>query len=273
MAWSGVGTIMGNRNGTADAVILDEFQQIKNLGITKIRMQPSVEVDSWVSWTKIAAGLAQQVGLEILFGGSSSVTLTSDNWDTYADAIVDLAGWAAANNITNFSIGNELELLNGSGITDSQLIDRLLLLATAVKALNPSLIVHYQVSNGAETQWVDLGDINRLGLNIYGDDGSFSTFESRATDFQTAHPVAGYISEFNIHFTWASVTTDEEKQMVEISRRYRVLRDLGFDRIYQFCWRYSNSSDDFSILRLDSSYRLFTNVIATDNGRPYFIRT
>jgi hypothetical protein len=148
--------------------------------------------------------------------------------------------------------------------TDAQLRGMLRQLATDIKTLwgnipgtNPLICYSTPSDTGGDqgnsaAAWAadgNLGDIDRLGLNVYGN-GNFTTFSQMVNDFAaafgpngTAAPNRGYVSEWNIHQDWPSTVaqglTPNDYDFYnafsdELWRRYQVIRNSGLSPAFYF---------------------------------------
>lgn len=203
-----------------------------------------------------------QNGFNVIFGLSSSDTLTAANWGDYEAAILDAAAWAEANGVYEFQIGNELEQVNdGTTLTDIQLVENLKALATSVKAVYNGLVSYATyVPAINEGIWVaGKGDLDILSLNIYYSE----TWKTFLNSFVNTYGSDNTLSEFSLsNISLDTYSTDEKTQADALEEMIKYIENIGISRAYFYYFR----SNLFGALKEDDiTYRKIWNVLADAN--------
>lgn len=286
MTWAGLGMNYGANVNNSDAYptsqVAADLAYLKRY-VTRLRIAlpnyadetGSVANCRHAATDSIAAGFYTTYG--VCGGGANSIT--TETWPAFSAKVQVEAAWAQANGISELQIGNEEESKIDGSMTAQDLRDNLRTLATACQAIFTRGPLSYSVAQGNPTNsaaWAsegDLGDIDLLGLNVYGGnptatpdakfyaDTTFAAFGARA-----------YISEFNCFHTWAPVVAalDEEAITREVAQRYKMLRDTGLTPIYFFNWRWP-ITDEFACQKVDGTLHLMWQSLV--GGRRWLVNT
>ena len=238
-------------------------------GFTEIRDIRNYLNTTEVNGSKAAVLAANAKGLKFIWGVGSSA-ITSSNWPTFRQAILDAATWAQANGVYEFQLGNEEEYhVDGTTMTIAGIIANLKSVATEVKQIFTNGNVSYPCWQGSIDDWITAGkgDIDILASNVYiGGEGYYSgnEWESRITNLVNAFGVNGtYITEFGP--SWSSLdnySTDETVQATALTEMIEYIKASGITRAFYFCYQ----SDNFGALKNDGTYRLLWNQALLNSG-------
>lgn len=235
------------------------------------RVRTYVDLSSQTSRTAIHTWALQlkaaKPDIYIVFGATRG-GLSSTNQDAYTAAVIAEAQWAHENNMDEFQISNETENNKHSSLTDAQVRAYIRSLATQVKQVFTRPI-SYAVAQGREDGWIaeGKGDLNRIAFNIYGHNGTFSSFVNIARKVHDAFGDDCYVSEWNLHPSWLESRADglapgdmefERAYANEVVRRQKVLQYVGFTEAYFFAlWSFAEGFgiDYFSLWKKEEGFR------------------
>jgi len=270
--WSGLGMMLFYTDS------LSEFDgyvdTLLDNGFTELRMGLD-----WLNWDteyEIQAVIIDAItkGAQVIWGvESSGVTLTSSNWDDFADAVLAAAQWAQDNGVYEFQIGNEEELHNDDDtLTDAQLFTNLKVLATAVQAIFTNGNVSYSCDPDYISDWIAAGkgDLDILACNIYmGGDGWYEApWEYWIDILVNAFGVDGtYLTEFSL--SWSSLddySADEVVQATALTEMIEYIKASGMTRALFFCYKDPPWLSGFGALKIDGTYRLLWNQVLLNLG-------
>lgn len=112
-AWSGLGMNMYS----SDTNFANDLADLISLGITNLRIDiPDYENTVALAASKVGVLAAIAAGANVIWGVSSNSfnsannVITTENWSTFASAVLAAASWAQSNGVFEFSLGNEEEL-------------------------------------------------------------------------------------------------------------------------------------------------------------------
>lgn len=160
-------------------------------------------------------------------------------------------------------------------LSSESLRNRLRSLATACKAIFTNGDIHYNVATNACEGWIsddNLGDIDRLGLNIYLNnklsDGTSSAYPSLITSLISAFTSENaYISEFSINsISCETYSLFEDTQAIAVANMQKTMQALGITRAYFFKYL---DPDFGAIKEFGGDFRILWNPLTTNGGRWY----
>ena len=258
--WSGLGM------GTFSGFESDVDTLLAN-GFTELRIDiPSYTNTSWLAYSKESVKRVIAKGANVIWGVASyEDTLTSTNWATFKQAILDNAQWAQDNGVYEFQIGSEEEWHNDdTTLTDAQLITNLKSVATEVQAIFTRGNVSYSCLSLNISDWVNAGkgDIDILASNVYRQ-WSAGNPEPWKDEIDTLVRTFGgdgtYLTEFNLSASGLDdYSTDETVQVAAITEMIDYIKASGMTRAIYFMWK-DDGAADFGVVKADGSYRLLWN--------------
>lgn len=235
------------------AQVAADLAYLESQGVTHLRIAHSHYSDATgVANMRQLALEAKSMGFYVSHGLAAPAPLSDTTLEgAYQTAVDAEAVWAQANDIDEFMVGNELEdKADGTTLTDPECRDWVRARATAIKAAGYTGIVSYAVAQGFSTNsagWIaddDLGDLDLLGLNVYGDNVTNSNdgFEYYVNQAVGAFGDQVYISEFNVFYDWEQVlsTYSEAQVATEVEARTQFLDSVGLARAMLFTWRFTD---------------------------------
>lgn len=213
--------------------------------------------------THVAAVIAK--GLRAIFGISAD-SLTAATWAAYEAVVLDTAAWAETNGVYEFQIGNELENINDdTTLTDTDVRNNILTLATAVKAVYTRGNVSYSCPGWTIDDWSILGkgDLDLLAANIYRGYSTFDdTWKTKINNLFSAFGNSCYISEFSLSsLSLDTYSTDEIIQSNDLNEMINYIKNLGIKKAFFF----SYPSDEFGALKNNGVYRKLWDVLKIQN--------
>ena len=232
-------------------------------GFTELRIDIPTYTDAgWLAASKVAVISAVGKGAKVIWGVSSSgTTITSTNWPTFRQAILDNAQWAQTNGVYEFQLGNEEESHNdNTTLTDAQLIENLKSVATDVQAIFTRGKVSYSCPHDYIDDWIaeGKGDIDILASNVYMGGTTFNdTWKTKIDNLINAFGADGtYLTEFNLSYSGLDYySKDETLQAAALTEMIEYIKSSGITRAFYFCYQ----SDNFGALKNDGTYRLLWN--------------
>ena len=255
--WSG---LVMNMNAYIDPSTFDGYVDtlIVN-GFTELRISlAKYSDDGRFAESKDQAIRASAKGVKVIWGisGYWNDTITSDNWPTLRQAILDAATWAQTNGVYEFQLGNEMEFFNDdTTLTDAQLIENLKSVATEVQTIFTRGNISYALNDSNIPDWISAGkgDIDLLGANLYqGGDTFNDNWKTLLTNFVTEFGSSAYLSEFNLSYTSLdSYSTDEEVQAAAVAEMIDYIKASGIERAIFFVFQ----DNRLGIIRDDGTYR------------------
>lgn len=218
-------------------------------------------------------------GMPVAAGFFTATTWTQYRLNVLADAAYCQSLGLA---LDAYAIGNEIEgRIDGTTLTQSQLRDNLKSLATEVKAIYPlAKAISYSCYDAGGTMfdaWIagGLGDIDILGIHVYGQTGS----NGRSSNF-TTHSIIGkmiksfgaercIITEFGIDANAAQYNQTPSRNRYYCMRHlYAGIRELGYSRAFVYSYvGYLDSNDDFALKSTTGSFDAQWNILLTDGNR------
>lgn len=271
---------------SSDALNLAQVGEVSQY-FQRLRIFSSAASASNIAYQKQQALYAKAAGNYVIFGCTPNTTVTASYWNnTYVALALELAAWAEANGMDEFSLANEEELrIDGVTIIDPYALVALYYkpLATQIRAVFSGEI-SFCISNGAEP-WIENitpGDITKVGFNAYGDYSAGlgrcdpATFITRIGNLKSYANWAdiAYMSEFNVDFSstrFNTIAQDDNALEIEMGQKLKAIEDAGYEEAYPFCWIYAAGSQWFSMKKTDGSYREFMQVMSSVNKRPFLI--
>ena len=257
-SWSPASTF----NGWVDTLLAN--------GFTDLRIDiPSYQDTAWVAESKICVLSALAKGANVIWGVSSNKfnnpgwAITSANWPTFRQAILDAARWAQDNGVTTFTLGNEEEWhVDGTTMTVAQIQSNIKALATDVQAVFTRGDVIYTTSvtiNGWHN--IGRGDLDILAFNIYGNEADWqSDVTNMVSWFGADHT---YITEFNIALGGVNnYSSDEAAQAARINEMINYIRTAGINKAYFFCYR----CNSYGAMETDGTYRSLWDTLTSYNN-------
>ena len=279
--WSGLGMAIYSTSDNVwelSSFFDDQVDDLLANGFTQLR----IDITYWanaeaIAISKSAITLAISKGAQVIWGvGAAPATLTSTNWPTFRQGILDAAIWAQANGVYEFQLGNEEEHHNDdTTLTDAQLIANLKSVATDVQAIFTNGNVSYSCWGAKIDDWktAGKGDIDFLASNIYhGGNGSYDdSWKTLITNLVNAFGADGtYLTEFGLSWTGLDdYSADETVQAEAITEMIDYIKASGIKRAIFF-----NYCDDpqpfgpagFGALKDDGTYRLLWTQALLNSG-------
>ena len=248
-------------------------------GFTEFRETPTYQNTTWLAGSKASIIRNVSKGAKYIWGVSSSDgnTITSANWATFRQAILDAALWAQEHGVFEFQVGNEEEMHNDDDtLTDTQLRTNLKVVATEVQAIFTNGNVSYSCSANTTdiNAWISIGkgDIDILACNIYrGGEGSFGDgWKTNITNLVNAFGVNGtYLTEFNLSYTSLDdYSADEAVQAVAITEMIDYIKASGMTRAFYHLWYHPWVP--MGVLKDDGTYRLLWDQALLNTGPVKF---
>ncbi|HZK41199.1 MAG TPA: hypothetical protein VFC91_06580 [Atribacterota bacterium] len=240
-------------------------------GFTEIRDIRNYLNTTEVNGSKAAVLAANAKGLKFIWGVGSSA-ITSSNWPTFRQAILDAATWAQANGVYEFQLGNEEEYhVDGTTMTIAQIITNLKSVATDVQKIFTNGNVSYSCWQDSIDDWITAGkgDIDILASNIYrGGYGVYNdNWKTDITKLVNAFGVDGtYISEFAPSYSsLEDYSKDEKVQAAGVTEMIEYIKASGMNRALFYSW-HDYSSGLFGAVKNDGTYRLLWNQALFNSG-------
>jgi len=266
--WSGLG--MGLFWSSVDSYI----DTLLANGFTELRIDiPTYTNSTWLALSKAAVIVAVGKGAKVIWGVSSKrTTITSTNWPTFRQAILDNAQWAQTNGVYEFQLGNEEEYHNdNTTLTDAQLIANLKSVATDVQAIFTRGNVSYTCFHSNIDDWVSAGkgDIDLLASNVYREWAAHNPipWENEIDALVGAFGTDGtYLTEFNLNCSGLDYySTDEAVQATALTEMINYIRASGMTRAFYFAWK-DDGEARFGVVKSDGTYRLLWNQALLNSG-------
>lgn len=236
--------------------LMDQFQvanefevsfHLATLAITSITRSSNVSTVV----TSSAHGLV--TGDTIVITGASPSTF---NVSQVACTVLDATTFTYANAGIDQSATGTI-LLKCGELTIVRLVKALATAAQAVFTRGP---ISYSVSQGHETYWTSITpgiDLDLIGLDVYGNNGTKDSFNDWKATLDTMFGVFGtqmFISEFNLHASWGSAlaggfgptcTIFDTYYADEAYRRLKYAQSIGIQQAYFFAaWNASSSENN-----------------------------
>ena len=262
--WSGLGMgLYWDDASYVDTLLANGFEYLR-IDI------PSYQMTNWMTYSKETIPGIIAKGAKVLWGVSSKgYTITSTNWSTFRQAILDAATWAQANGVYEFQLANEEEsAVDGTTITAATLRANLRAVATDVQAIFTGNII-YSFASGNANAWIaeGLGDIDQIGVNTcIGGEGSYPAdyWKTYITDLVNAFGADGVtITEFSP--SWSSLddySTDEAVQAAAVTEMLDWIKATGIKTARY----YVLYGDTYGIVKSDGTYRLLWNQALLNTG-------
>ena len=293
--WSGLGVNYKAKqeNWAADAAYF------KSIGLTCIRPNLSSVPATWVIGSEASGGYAfwrncakyfadrsfwVTWGVSGLSGADTGMTATQ--WGQYHDSVVAEAEYCQSIGLSLgcFEIGNEIEgKIDGTTLTNAQLVTNLKQLATDVKAVYSLSPIGYSCYDRGDTfydQFITqgLGDIDFIGLHPYGNianggqaikNGGYNALQKMVTAFGSKC----IVTEFNIDSTDSNILkVTEDEKVASMRRLYGMIRSAGVKKAMVYSWvGWLNVDNQFAMKNTDGSFNNYWDVLLTDNGRRTFV--
>ena len=283
--WSGLGAMLFSTSDNIRSLSSSFDNQVDTLidnGFTQLRMEITYWADTGaVAISKSAITLAVSKGAEVIWGvGAAPATLTSTNWPTFRQGILDAAQWAQDNGVYEFQIGNEEELHNDdTTLTDAQLRTNLKAVATEVQAIFTNGNISYSCAQNSVNSWVDIGkgDIDILAANEYMGEYSFNNngWKTDIANLLNAFGSDGtYLTEFSLSsVSLDTYSTDEAIQAAGVIEMIDYIKASGMTRAFFFCY-YDDTRpfgpEGFGVLKNDGNYRLLWDQAILNSGSVKF---
>jgi hypothetical protein len=270
--WSGLGMMLYSSQASYVDTLLAN-------GFTELRIDiPDYQNTVWLANSKATLPGIIAKGAKVIWGVSSNAynnvdyTITTENWPTFRQAILDAAQWAQDNGVYEFQIGNEEEshcdrLNPDATMKIPQLIANLKSVATEVKSIFTRGNVSYSCAHDYINDWISAGkgDIDILASNIYkGGGGNYSetVWKTEIDNLINGFGADGTsITEFNL--SWSNIndySTDEAVQAVALTEMIEYIKASGITRAFYYSWK----NDEFGALKNNGTYRLLWNQALLD---------
>jgi hypothetical protein len=274
MLWSGLGMGLFSTANTSefDGYVDDLLAN----GFTDIRLDiVSSFNSSALTISKSAVAIAVGKGVNIIWGVcSGDHILTSSNWATHRQGILNAAQWAQDNGVYEFQLGNEEERCNDdTTLTDIQLITNLKSVAADVQKIFTRGKISYTCDNWYIVDWITAGkgDIDILASNVYMGYGSNKTdlWKTQITNLVNAFGVDGtYLTEFGPNSSGLDYySTDEAVQATGVAEMIDYIKASGITRAFYFCYKNPFWQSDLHGARKDDdTYRLLWNQALLNTG-------
>jgi hypothetical protein len=262
--WSGLGMMLFSTENTSefdgyvDALLANGFTELR------------VNIPHYGGVGDATALRAIAKGANVIWGVcSGGATITSTNWLTFRQAILDAAQWAEDNGVYEFQIGNEEELhVDGTTMTATQIRTNLRDVATEVQGIFTRGKISYSCSYHYVDEWVSegKGDLDILAGNIYRGGGGFygDDWKGLITDLVNEFGADGtYLTEFNISGTDVDdYSTDEVVQAAALTEMIEYIKASGMERALFYSWK----GDEFGVVKDDGTYRLLWSQALLNTG-------
>lgn len=241
-----------------------DFAYVYNLGVKKIRLytphyDDPTSITRWRGYvqTAITFGFTKIIyGLS--FGPGANWTLADEA--AYTTAIQAEATWVQSlgDSRIEFQVGNEEVNHKNASVTLLQVRDFMRTCATNVKAIYTLGLVSYAesatFSPSQITSWAGegLGNLDRLGWNVYDGLGTFSTILTSITSNFTN--INSYISEFNNNGSLGYSAVGNEVAWAGIGENLKKqIENSGITEYHYF--DYVDGDDNFGIRTVAGNYR------------------
>jgi len=253
-----------------------DISTLNSNGFSQLRVDIPDYQNSWLDTSKSTVEQVIDNGFKVIWGVSSNSfnnaahTITSSNWPTFRQAILDAAQWAQDNGVYEFQLGNEEEYhIDGTTMTVDQIIANLKSVASEVQAIYTIGNISYSCAHSYISNWTAAGkgDIDILASNVYmGYDGNYSdSWKGEINNLISAFGIDGtYLTEFGLSATsLADYSTNETVQAEALSEMIEYIKNSGMERAFYFAWR----TDGFGVMKPDGTYRQLWDVLtASDNA-------
>lgn len=211
-------------------------------------------------------------------------SFTSTTWTAYrANVLLDAAYCQALGiAIDCYEIGNEIEgKIDGTTLTQAQLVANLKQLATDVKAVYPlAKSIGYGCFDAGGTffdLWISsgLGDISLLGIHIYGQVGSTGRFAILGDHVLLGKMIRSLgasrciITEFGIDANASQYNLAPQYNRHYCMRHlYAAIRELGYARALVYSYvGLLNADNDFALKNTNGTFDVQWNIFLNDSKR------
>lgn len=227
-------------------------QQAVAIGVDEFQVGNEEELHTF-----FASSLTVSANVATLVTTAANDYQTGDTITMYnfADTAFNSTFTITVTNSTTFTFpithANGTIAVSGGHVTDIPLTDmvtKILALATTIKAIYPTLTLSYSVPQSYEQAWAANASIAPLDFicsNQYGNN-SLDTFAAQLAVLTSAYPAKVKLTEFNVNSTWtntivrrAGITAmgfDELVTQANIER-INVARTQGVIQGYAFTWQ------------------------------------
>jgi hypothetical protein len=265
--WSGLGMgLYFSQESYIDTLLAKGFEELR-IDI------PDYQNTTWLNNSKAAVIRAVAKGAKVIWGVSSNndnsadYTITTENWPTFRQAILDAAQWAQDNGVYEFQLGNEEENhIDGKTMTVAQIITNLKSVATDVQEIFTNGDISYSCARWAIADWVTAGrgDIDVLASNIYKRTIGNTIWQTEITALVEGFGVEHtYLSEFSLNPTSLDTySTDEAVQAAGVTEMIEYIKASGITRALFYAWH----GDEFGVVKDDETYRLLWNQALLNSG-------
>ena len=179
----------------------------------------------------------------------------------FKEAILIAAQWAQDNGVFEFQIGNEEEFhVDGSTMTEAQIIINLKAVATEVQEIFTNGNVSYSTTHENISDWITAGkgDLDILASNVYMGGTEFDdAWKTKITNLVNEFGVGGAcLTEFAPSYaSLDDYSEDEAVQATAVTEMINYIKGLGMTRAFFFCWK-NEPSSTFGVVKDNESYRL-----------------
>lgn len=279
-----------------------DIEYFKRIGLNIIRPSLSsfpnssytagseAEVEGSIEWWRQCAQQFLDEGFTVAYGiarvSVSAGNFTATVWDQYR---LNVLADAAYNQSIGFApdfyqIGNEIEgIIDGTTLTQAQLITNLKSLATEVKAIYPlAKKLVYSTYNLNQTNldlWLaaGLGDLDVLGGNIYaqttanGQGFIFGDMGKLGILIKTFGADRVILTEFGIDGNSSQYNAAPARNRNYVMRHiYAGIRELGFTTAIAYSYvGYLEEDNDFALKNIDGSFDVQWGILLADGGKSF----
>lgn len=238
-----------------------DADELWNLGCRKVRMGGTsplyVNLESEKHDTGTQVAIYKAKGFYVECGGSHlngvDPQLTSSNWSTYHDYMLDFAQILYSYGLDTFMMGNEMigSHYDNTTLTLQQMYSNFVTLAEEIRAVCPNIKCAYNGTANEMSTWNTwitengaIPDYMRLGFNLYGSsDSDTANFQTQVNAVVALQTLNGsnfvYVSEWAIYWDWEPCTHDQELQRQYTAAKKSILDASGLDYFYHV-WKFQN---------------------------------
>lgn len=251
-----------------------DMQRLKSSGFTMIRIGGTDPAyGTAYGSSKTCALIALEEGMEVILGITKVVAvapLSTSNWATHKQNILNLAQWCQDNGVQICSIGNEEEEHINGTFTVSQIQDNYKSVAVEAQAIAPDVTIIYSATAALNriSEWDAKGitpgtDIDKICFQPYGGNQyDLAGFKTQVTNAYNAFGTDTWITEWNLFYNWGSVTMPEYRKKEETEKRLKIIEESGIERAYYFT--YKRDADEFAVQRINNQTRDYFYALVTD---------
>jgi hypothetical protein len=293
--WSGLGV----NYKSSQANWASDIAYFKRIGLTTIRPHLSgfptgtytpgseIAIVGSIDWWRTCAQTFVDEGFTVVHGVAREPAavgaFTADVWETHRTKVLQDAAYCQSLGLAlhTYQIGNEIEgRIDGTTLTQTQLIANLKSLAAEVKAVYPlAQKIGYSAYDPGGTfldLWISagLGDLDVLGLNLYaqttasGSGFIFGDMAKLGKMIKAFGPDRVNLTEFGIDANATQYNLAPQYNRNYIMRHiYAGIRELGFTTAIAYSYvGYLDGDNDFALKNTDGTFDIQWGVLLSDGG-------